>query len=174
MIDAARLELSEHRSRQKSERDCENAAVPPGGQEQNRDRASEPQGFDSVQLVAELQSAVPHARLPDVTSDNAADRFPGIAIAVLIPCHNEVATIGTVVRDFRAALPQARVAVLDNASKDDTILEARAAGAEVLPSAAAARTMSCAACLPKFLPTFTSWLTATAHTTPPQRRSSSA
>ena len=28
-------------------------------------------------------------------------------IAVLVPCYNEEAAIGTVVRDFRAALPDA-------------------------------------------------------------------
>jgi glycosyltransferase involved in cell wall biosynthesis len=50
-------------------------------------------------------------------------------IAVLIPCHNEQAAIGKVVRDFRAALPQALVFVYDNNSTDDTIAEARRAGA---------------------------------------------
>jgi glycosyltransferase involved in cell wall biosynthesis len=87
--------------------------------------------FDPAQVVAELQSAAPHARLPDAAADASAELFPGITIAVLIPCHNEAATIGDVVRGFRVALPQARIAVFDNASKDNTILEARAAGAEV-------------------------------------------
>lgn len=53
------------------------------------------------------------------------------AIAVLVPCYNEAATIATVVRDFRAALPQARICVFDNNSTDATIETARAAGAEV-------------------------------------------
>jgi glycosyltransferase involved in cell wall biosynthesis len=81
--------------------------------------------------VAELQSVAPHARLPDTAPEASADLFPGISIAVLLPCHDEAGTIGTVVHDFRAALPQARIAVFDNASHDDTIAEARAAGAEV-------------------------------------------
>ena len=80
--------------------------------------------------MTELQNAAPHARLPDAAKASA-DLFPEISIAVLIPCHNEAETIGAVVRDFRAALPQARIAVFDNASKDDTIAEARTAGAEV-------------------------------------------
>lgn len=52
-------------------------------------------------------------------------------IAVLIPCFNEGATIATVVRDFAAALPSARVFVYDNNSTDDTAEVARAAGAIV-------------------------------------------
>jgi glycosyltransferase involved in cell wall biosynthesis len=52
-------------------------------------------------------------------------------IAVLIPCYNEQAAIGKVVRDFRAALPTAQVFVYDNNSKDRTTEEARAAGAIV-------------------------------------------
>ncbi|MGN6740063.1 glycosyltransferase family 2 protein [Dyella sp.] len=52
-------------------------------------------------------------------------------IAVLIPCFNEGATIATVVRDFAAALPSAKVFVYDNNSTDDTAEVARAAGAVV-------------------------------------------
>ncbi|MDR9394616.1 MAG: glycosyltransferase family 2 protein [Roseovarius sp.] len=62
------------------------------------------------------------------------DAQPGIdalEIAVLIPCHNEAAAIGTVVRDFRAALPDARIYVYDNNSSDNTAAVARAAGAIV-------------------------------------------
>ncbi len=53
-------------------------------------------------------------------------------IAVLIPCHNEALTVGKVVRDFRAALPEAAIFVFDNASTDDTAALARAAGARVV------------------------------------------
>jgi glycosyltransferase involved in cell wall biosynthesis len=53
------------------------------------------------------------------------------AIAVLLPCYNEAATIETVVREFRAALPQARIYVYDNNSTDGTALKAMLAGAEV-------------------------------------------
>ena len=52
-------------------------------------------------------------------------------IAVLIPCYNEAVAIGTVVRDFRAALPGARIYVYDNNSSDETVAVARAAGAVV-------------------------------------------
>ena len=53
-------------------------------------------------------------------------------IAVLIPCYNEALTIGKVVGDFRAALPEAAIHVFDNASSDDTAALARAAGATVI------------------------------------------
>jgi len=52
-------------------------------------------------------------------------------IAVLIPCYNEAAAIGAVVRDFRAALPNATVHVYDNNSTDDTVAVARSAGAVI-------------------------------------------
>ena len=53
------------------------------------------------------------------------------SIAVLLPCRNEAAAIGAVVRGFRAALPGATVYVYDNASTDDTARIAREAGAVV-------------------------------------------
>lgn len=54
-----------------------------------------------------------------------------LRVAVLIPCCNEAATVGKVVTDFRASLPDAVVYVFDNNSQDRTALEARAAGAVV-------------------------------------------
>jgi glycosyltransferase involved in cell wall biosynthesis len=57
--------------------------------------------------------------------------LPPLRIAVLIPCYNEEAAIGTVVRDFRAALPQAAIYVYDNNSKDLTAARAKDAGAVV-------------------------------------------
>ena len=42
-------------------------------------------------------------------------------VAVILPCYNEEAAIGDVVRDFRAALPEAVVYVYDNNSKDGTV-----------------------------------------------------
>ena len=67
------------------------------------------------------------------TADAAAGRWPGTGagVAVLIPCFNEEASIGKVVADFRAALPEARVFVYDNNSTDRTAAVARAAGAVV-------------------------------------------
>ncbi|MBV9561746.1 MAG: glycosyltransferase [Bradyrhizobium sp.] len=59
----------------------------------------------------------------------AMERLP--AVAVLIPCYNEEITIGTVVADFRAALPTATIFVYDNNSRDQTIEVARQAGAVV-------------------------------------------
>ncbi len=50
-------------------------------------------------------------------------------IAVLIPCYNEEQTIGKVVRDTYAALPEAAVYVYDNNSKDRTVERAKEAGA---------------------------------------------
>lgn len=52
-------------------------------------------------------------------------------IVILIPCFNEAATIGTVVRDFREALPEARIVVYDNNSTDATVQRAGEAGAVV-------------------------------------------
>lgn len=51
--------------------------------------------------------------------------------AILIPCYNEGKTIEKVVRDFRAALPDAVVYVYDNNSTDGTAEIAAAAGAVV-------------------------------------------
>lgn len=56
---------------------------------------------------------------------------PEIEVAVVIPCHNEEAAIGKVVRDFQTHLPQASIYVYDNKSTDRTQEVARAAGAIV-------------------------------------------
>jgi glycosyltransferase involved in cell wall biosynthesis len=53
-------------------------------------------------------------------------------VVVVVPCHNEAATVGKVVRDCRAALPDAEVLVVDNASTDETAALAREAGARVV------------------------------------------
>ena len=50
-------------------------------------------------------------------------------IAVLIPCYNEEKTIAKVVKDARAALPEAVIYVYDNNSTDRTVELAREAGA---------------------------------------------
>ncbi len=57
--------------------------------------------------------------------------FSNVDIAVIIPCHNEEVAIPAVVRDFRAALPSARIYVYDNNSNDRTAELAAAAGAIV-------------------------------------------
>lgn len=56
---------------------------------------------------------------------------PHFEIAVLVPCYNEEATVGQVVADFRAALPDAAIYVYDNRSSDRTAEVALAAGAIV-------------------------------------------
>jgi glycosyltransferase involved in cell wall biosynthesis len=50
-------------------------------------------------------------------------------IIVIIPCYNEEITIGKVVKDFKKELPEAKIYVVDNNSKDRTADEALAAGA---------------------------------------------
>jgi glycosyltransferase involved in cell wall biosynthesis len=57
---------------------------------------------------------------------------PGNAVAVVIPCRNEERSVGKVVADFRRALPNAKIIVIDNASTDETFLRATEAGATVL------------------------------------------
>lgn len=52
-------------------------------------------------------------------------------IEVAIPCYNEERTVATVVRDFRAQLPDADIVVYDNSSEDGTAVAAEAAGARV-------------------------------------------
>lgn len=54
-----------------------------------------------------------------------------LQIAVLVPCYNEEAAISKVVKDFRAALPDALIYVYDNNSKDQTVARAQTAGAMV-------------------------------------------
>lgn len=61
------------------------------------------------------------------TSQAGAER-----IAVVIPCCDEEAQVGSVVRAFRAALPGAEIVVVDNASRDTTAAVARDAGARVV------------------------------------------
>ena len=68
----------------------------------------------------------------DKTMERASVEIsPDIKVAVLIPCYNEATPIGTVVADFRAALPHADIYVYDNNSTDDTAEVARTAGAIV-------------------------------------------
>jgi glycosyltransferase involved in cell wall biosynthesis len=63
--------------------------------------------------------------------DAAAEIAGRNKIAVLVPCYNEEATIGKVVADFQAALPEATVYVYDNNSTDRTVEVATRAGAVV-------------------------------------------
>jgi len=60
-----------------------------------------------------------------------SDGAPALRIAVLVPCHNEAATVAQVTADFARALPGAAVWVFDNNSTDATAARAEAAGALV-------------------------------------------
>jgi len=64
-------------------------------------------------------------------SQNALREAHRLKVVVLIPCLNEARGIAGVVRDFRAALPEAAVYVYDNGSTDDTAAVAADAGAHV-------------------------------------------
>lgn len=55
-----------------------------------------------------------------------------VGVAVVIPCHNEAASIQAVVEGFYRSLPGCTVFVADNCSTDDTAAIARGAGAVVL------------------------------------------
>ncbi|MGH8199832.1 MAG: glycosyltransferase, partial [Steroidobacteraceae bacterium] len=57
--------------------------------------------------------------------------MPAPRAAVILPCFNEGEEIARVVSDFRKALPASDVYVYDNASTDDTVAKAKAAGAIV-------------------------------------------
>ncbi len=53
-------------------------------------------------------------------------------VAVVVPCHNEAATVQEVVEDFRRVLPGCTVYIFDNASTDETARLAAEAGAVVV------------------------------------------
>ena len=53
-------------------------------------------------------------------------------VSVLIPCHNEEATIGQLLQSLRDVLPFAELVVIDNASTDATAKIAAASGAVLL------------------------------------------
>lgn len=53
-------------------------------------------------------------------------------VMVAIPAWNEQRTVGDVVMSVKAALPEARVVVIDDGSNDSTAARAQQAGAEVL------------------------------------------
>ena len=73
-----------------------------------------------------------HARVQEIAERIApwAGARP-LRVAVLIPCLNEARTVGQVVGDFRAALPDAQIFVFDNGSSDATREVAADAGAVV-------------------------------------------
>lgn len=83
---------------------------------------------------------LPHGTTTISAGQVAAPASPGIAtwsgvrsleVAILLPCYNEGPVIGTVIERFRAAIPDARIYVYDNNSKDLSVEIARDAGATV-------------------------------------------
>lgn len=69
-------------------------------------------------------------RIPERDAKRSEPLTEGeLRIAVLVPCYNEEVTVGSVVRAFRAELPDAAIYVYDNNSTDRTIEVATAAGA---------------------------------------------
>ena len=68
---------------------------------------------------------------PPLPLDAGLRRWPGLRIAVVVPCYNEEVAIPRVIDAFRAALPEAEIYVFDNNSRDQTAAVASAAGAKV-------------------------------------------
>lgn len=64
--------------------------------------------------------------------NTAAGRYRGLRVALIVPCYNEQEAIDSVIRTFRAAMPELAIYVFDNASTDRTSEVARSAGAEVV------------------------------------------
>src|SRR5689334_3275257 len=62
---------------------------------------------------------------------NRATMLSNIEVAAVIPCHNEQATIGQVIRSIHENVPGAEIYVYDNNSADNTVEIARAAGGVV-------------------------------------------
>jgi Glycosyl transferase family 2 len=88
-----------------------------------------PRGREIDSLARLLRAAAPH--MEEAFDGLALAGRQPLEVAVILPCHNEAASIARVVAEFRAALPDARIVVFDNASTDDTAEIAYNAGAEV-------------------------------------------
>jgi hypothetical protein len=83
------------------------------------------------ETTLESKDCKPTAAQPSVGSWRTGEDSGVARVAVLIPCYNEELTVGKVVRDFQAELPNADIYVFDNNSKDNTVESARAAGAHI-------------------------------------------
>jgi len=81
---------------------------------------------------AEHGRAGPERSQAQSSMGSAAPDSKGLQVAVVIPCHDEEASIGRVVGDFRRVLPSADIVVVDNASTDATSERAQEAGARVV------------------------------------------
>ena len=72
------------------------------------------------------------ASIDPYAQERHAPKWPGLRVAVLIPCFNEASTVASVISGFRAHLPVASIIVGDNNSDDGTATVASRAGAEVI------------------------------------------
>jgi glycosyltransferase involved in cell wall biosynthesis len=84
-----------------------------------------------IQLSLDGLLATLPATPETVMNEDEESQFPGVEIAVLIPCYNEALSIKLVVDGFRESIPGAKIYVYDNRSTDNTAAIARAAGAIV-------------------------------------------
>src|SRR5689334_1590386 len=80
---------------------------------------------------AGMGSMLSGPRLGDRTTRQSRSQPVEPSIACVVPCHNEEAAIGQVIRDLREALPTATIYVYDNASTDRTVEVATREGAIV-------------------------------------------
>lgn len=85
----------------------------------------------NLNIVSEFERVLAGSALKPMQRAEESQRQASRRVAVLVPCFNEEATIGKVIADFRAALPQAKIYVYDNNSTDRTVEVASAAGARV-------------------------------------------
>ena len=68
----------------------------------------------------------------ELTSVQAPPGRYAFSITVVIPAYNEAPRVGATIAGVRAAVPEAEIIVIDDASKDDTFAVARAAGAKAI------------------------------------------
>jgi glycosyltransferase involved in cell wall biosynthesis len=66
------------------------------------------------------------------TADPLNGKIENLTVALMLPCLNEEMTLGKVIQDFKAALPQIEVYVFDNNSTDRSAEIAREEGATLV------------------------------------------
>lgn len=110
----------------------ERAAPPPdrSPREDTVRSAIDTASYDAEVVAQSLRASARHMRVA-LDGLDATRARTALRVVVVLPCYNEAASVGRVVREFAAALPEARIVVFDNASTDATAQVAEAAGAEV-------------------------------------------
>ena len=66
-----------------------------------------------------------------MTDQSPPPLYRNFNVAVVVPCHNEELTVGSVIKNFRQALPEATVYIFDNLSTDHTGAITTEMGAEL-------------------------------------------